>query len=341
MPPDDFDYALPKALIAQRPLPQRDASRLLVVRRPSGGVEDKKFTDIADYFHSGDCLVLNDTKVFPAKILARKKLTGGKAELLLLAPAGPEGKNIWKCLLQPALKAGQEILLESTPVEAVVLERGRDGIPRVEFKTEKDVAALAETIGLMPLPPYIKREPDKEDKECYQTVYAQKPGAVAAPTAGLHFTPELLKKIEACGVKIARVTLHVGYGTFKPVEDPETHQMHAETFELSEEAAQIIRDARSGGREVWAVGTTTLRVLETCVQGGKLIPGKGETNLFIREPFKFEVVDHLVTNFHLPKTTLLMLVSAFMGSALRKKSYAHAIENGYRFYSFGDAMLIL
>jgi len=238
------------------------------------------------------------------------------------------------------LKEGQEIELPGN-AEAVFLKRDTDGIPILEFKNVQDVKALAAAFGSMPLPPYIKRDADTSDKETYQTVYAQKEGAVAAPTAGFHFTRELLQKIGDKGVEILSVTLHVGYGTFRPVEDLENHRMHAETFELSEETVEKLNSARTQGRKIWAVGTTTLRVLETCVRDKKIIPGRGETDLYIKPPFSFEAVDHLITNFHLPKTTLLLLVSAFMGENLRKKAYEHAIKKEYRFYSYGDAMLIL
>ena len=355
----DFDYPLPKELIAQRPLARRDASRLLVVDRSNGSLTDRSFSDISEIFHAGDILVLNDTKVFPARILGRKKKTDGKVDLLLLKPysrpvvsrsekflsaADAEKlavKTIWRCLVQPSLKEGQEIVFDEDGVEAVFLRRSDEGIPLVEFKNTGDVTAFARRAGTMPLPPYIKREADRMDVDAYQTIYAEKEGAVAAPTAGLHFTKELLDKICKRGVEILTVTLHVGYGTFKPVEDLEKHPMHSEAFELSEVTAERINRAKADKRKVWAVGTTTLRVLETCVRDKKLVAGKGETDLFIKEPFEFEVVDHLVTNFHLPKTTLLLLVSAFMGERLRKKVYDHAVEKKYRFYSYGDAMLVL
>ncbi len=335
---NDFDYPLPKDLIAQRPLKQRDASRLLVADRKTDKLSDKKFSNIADLIPAGDVLVLNDTKVFPARLLGKKKITGGKVDALLLAPY--EG-NVWRCLVQPALKEGQEFVLEQTDCEAVFLKRDADGTPLVEFKNILDVRVLAEKIGKMPLPPYIKRDEEGFDKEAYQTVFARREGAVAAPTAGLHFTEALLDRLKKKGVHILYVTLHVGYGTFKPVEDLENHKMHAEYFELSSEIAEKLNEAKAKKRGIWAVGTTTLRVLETCVQKGRLIPGKGETDLFIQPPFEFEAVDHLITNFHLPKTTLLLLVSAFMGEAFRKIAYDHAILNRYRFYSYGDAMLIL
>ena len=335
---NDFDYPLPKELIAQRPVEPRDASRLLVVDRKSGEFADRKFSDLAEYFSAGDVLVLNDTKVFKARILGRKKGTGGKVDILLLRS---ERENVWQCLIRPSPRDGQEMLFGEEKAEAVFIGRDAQGVPLVEFPKGTDLENLISKSGTMPLPPYIKRDPDNEDVDRYQTVFARNEGAVAAPTAGLHFTPELLKKIKDKGVEILYVTLHVGYGTFKPVEDLENHQMHAERFELNEETARCLNQARSEKRRIWAVGTTALRVLETCVVNKKVVGGKGETNLFIKPPFEFEVVDVLVTNFHLPKTTLLLLVSAFMGEKLRKKAYEHAIASKYRFYSYGDAMLIL
>ena len=335
----DFDYPLPKELIAQFPLAQRDASRLLVADRKTGSLTDKRFRDLAELVPPGDILVLNDTKVFPAGLLGRKKETGGKVGILLLSST-PQ-KNIWKCLVQPALKEGQCVVFDRAGVEAVFAGRDAAGISLMEFKGSEDIRSFAESSGRMPLPPYIKRVPGETDKEAYQTVYAKRGGAGAAPTAGLPFWYELLNKIREKGIQVLRMTLHVGYGTFKPVEDIENHRMHSETFELTEEVADKINEARLGHRGIWAVGTTTLRVLETCVQNKKLIPGKGETDLFIKEPFEFEAVDHLITNFHLPKTTLLLLVSAFMGERLRKKAYEHAIAQRYRFYSYGDAMVII
>lgn len=356
---NDFNYDLPKELIAQQPLAQRDSSRLLVVDRASKEFSDKHFSDILDYLSAGDVIVLNNTKVFPARILGKKKKTQGKVDLLLLEPyekkipAPTEDfvslgeidemakKQIWRCLVQPVLKEGQEILLGTDEVEAVFLKRDLDGTPLIEFKTNEDIRAMAHRMGTMPLPPYIKREADKSDEITYQTVYAKEEGAVAAPTAGFHFTKELLEKLTEKGVEILYVTLHVGYGTFKPVENLENHKMHSEVFHLKPEVAERINLAKSEKRKIWAVGTTTLRVLETCVQNGKLIAGEGQTDLFIQEPFTFEAVDHLITNFHLPKTTLLLLISAFMGDSLRRKAYEHATKEKYRFYSYGDAMLIL
>jgi S-adenosylmethionine:tRNA ribosyltransferase-isomerase len=335
---EPLDYPLPKELIAQAPVQPRDASRLLVADRAAASVTDRHFSDILELIPAGDVLVLNDTKVFSASLTGRKKGTGGKVEVLLLEPSVE--KNLWRCLVQPSLKEGQEIEFEDG-VGAVFVKRDPDGIILIEFKNTPDVKAFAAKAGRMPLPPYIKREAGSEDQDTYQTVYAQKEGAVAAPTAGLHFTPQLLNRLGGKGVEILFVTLHVGYGTFKPVENPDTHRMHAEVFELAESVAQKINQAKAQNRKVWAVGTTTLRALETCVQNQKLIAGSGRTDLFIRPPFEFEAVDHLVTNFHLPKTTLLWLVSAFMGEEFRKKAYDHAIAEKYRFYSYGDAMVIL
>lgn len=335
---DELDYPLPKELIAHAPLAERDRSRLLVCERATRTLTDRVFADIAGLIPAGDALVMNDTKVFPARLLGKKKKTEGKAELLLLHPADESGR-LWKALLQPAMREGQELVFGA--VEAVFLRRDAAGIPLVEFPEGADVRALAERIGTMPLPPYIKREPTAADAASYQTVYARHEGAVAAPTAGLHFTPELLERLRAGGVELHTVTLHVGYGTFKPVEDLENHRMHSERFELKPETADRLNTLKASGKKIWAVGTTTLRVLETCVQNKRLIPGKSETDLYIREPFTFEAVDRLITNFHLPKTTLLLLVSAFMGEALRRAAYEHAIAERYRFYSYGDAMLII
>ena len=275
----DLDYDLPKDLIAQQTLSQRDASRLLVAERSNGRLTERTFSEIAELIPAGDVLVLNDTKVFPARILGKKKQTSGKVDILLLHPyEKPAGrffdeytsaaeaeelasKKIWRCLVQPALKEGQEIIFEGQKEEALFIKRDTDGIPLVEFKNAPDVRRLAESIGTMPLPPYIKREAEALDSSAYQTVFAKNDGAVAAPTAGLHFTNELLRSIREKGVEIVHVTLHVGYGTFKPIENLEVHQMHAETFELSEAAAGRLNQAKAEKRKIWAVGTTALRVL--------------------------------------------------------------------------------
>jgi len=340
----DFDYPLPKELIAQAPLPERETSRLLVLDRKTGELKDLVFRDIVDFFQAGDALVLNDTKVFPGRLHAAKKGTGGKVDVLLLEPKetqDPSGKLVWRALLQPSLKDGQEILFTGTESAAVYRGRDTDAIPLLEFENVSSVQELIDRVGVMPLPPYIKREPSDTDRASYQTVYACRQGAVAAPTAGLHFTEGLLQKIKDKGVAVVPVTLHVGYGTFRPVEDLENHHMHSERFELSDEAAEKLNGIKRSGGKIWAAGTTSLRVLETCVQKKKIIPGKGETDLYIRPPFEFEATDRLITNFHLPKTTLLLLVAAFAGESLRKKAYDHAIAERYRFYSYGDAMVII
>lgn len=336
----DFDYPIPKDLIAQRPLEKRDTSRLLIAERKTGQLSDKKFSDLTELIAAGDLLVINDTRVFPARMLGNKKGTGGKVDVLLL---GPADGNTWRCLVQPSLKEGQEVVFDRAGVSAsaIFLKRDTNGIPILGFKGVADARELAEKIGAMPLPPYIKRQAEVSDLEQYQTVFARKEGAVAAPTAGLHFSLELMEGLRKKGIEIIPVTLHVGYGTFKPVEDLENHRMHTEEFELTPEVADKINAAKAEGKKIWAVGTTTLRVLETCVQKKKLVPGRGQTDLFIKEPFPFEIVDRLITNFHLPKTTLLLLVSAFMGDAFRKKAYDHAIREKYRFYSYGDAMVII
>jgi len=334
---EDYDYELPPELVAQEPPPERGRSRLLVAHRKSGQIEDRAFSDLPSYLKPGEALVLNDTKVFPARLLGRKE-TGGKVEVLLIGPSA-EDPLAWRVLLQPALKEGQEFWLPPK-TKAIYAGRDLDGMALVKLEVD-DVAEYARKHGQMPLPPYIKREPSAADVQSYQTVYAQREGAVAAPTAGLHFTPALIEALRAQGVETHTVTLHVGYGTFKPVKDLETHRMHTEHFELKPETADALNRAHRERRKVWAVGTTSVRVLETCALKGQLIPGEGETDLFLSPPAKFEFVDGLLTNFHLPRSTLLLLVAAFMGTDFMKRAYKHAIENKYRFYSYGDAMLIV
>lgn len=332
---EDFDYPLPPERIAQEPLNPRSASRLLAVNRSTGAVTDRHFHQVADYLQPGDVLVMNDSKVFPAR-LEGAKTTGGKIELLMVAPSDVEERR-WKVLCRPQLKEGQVVRVGDATVRC--LGRTASGYVEVEFDGVSG-RAVAEKFGEMPLPPYIKRKPEASDRERYQTVYAAAEGSIAAPTAGLHFTPDLIRELKAKGVECVRVTLHVGYGTFQMVRDIEQHEMHAERFEVTEAAALTINRALSEKKRVWAVGTTSARVLETCVQGGKVIAGSGETNLFIVPPFEFEVVGGLITNFHLPKSTLLMLVAAFLGHQPMMRAYEHAVKSGYRFYSYGDAMII-
>lgn len=359
MPLTDFDYELPKELIADRPPKTRGQSRLLVVDRKSGSINDLYFSDLARYINEGDALVLNDTKVYKARLLGKKIPTGGKVDFLLIEErqeipsdlfgdhwSAAEADDIrqmkcWRILCQPTLKPGQRVLLCDGKTEALYLGKDREGISWAAFGPGVSVRTLIEEIGEVPLPPYIKRPSDKEDETRYQTIYAKEEGAVAAPTAGLHFTDEILNQIRERKANVEFVTLHVGYGTFKPVEDLENHRMHAESFSLEGPVALRLNQVKAQGHKVWAVGTTTLRVLETCVQDKLIVAGRGETDLYIREPFVFEAVDHLITNFHLPRTTLLLLVTAFMGRELWKKAYEHAIKERYHFYSYGDAMLIL
>jgi S-adenosylmethionine:tRNA ribosyltransferase-isomerase len=325
----DFDYSLPKELIAQFPLKLRDRSRLMIVDRAKNSIEHKLFSDIVDYFLPGDALVLNDTKVLPCRIRAKRQ-TGGKAEIFLL---GRIKGRVFKALLKPGrLKTGEKIRLGSGRIIAEVLSKSE-----VAFNTSdlKKIYAL----GAMPLPPYIKRDAVKSDTIDYQTVYARKSGAVASPTAGLHFTKELLNEIKRAGVNPVYLTLHVGLGTFKPVksEDITKHKMEPEHFEIPAKTFQAIKTAQKSKRKVFAVGTTSLRALESFARGNK----KGSTDLFIYPGFKFKIVDGLLTNFHLPRTTLFMLVCAFGGEKLMKKAYQEALDRKYRFYSYGDAMLII
>lgn len=337
---EDYDYELPKDQIAQRPLAKRADSRLLLVDRSKGGWEDLRFIDVVEYFKPGDALVLNDTKVIPARIIG-KKPTGGRVEILLLSPEGEgDDSRKWKVLARPTLKEGQEVLFGAGHSKATCLGRGRENLLVVEF-SGGDVMDFARMSGTTPLPPYIRREPEESDKDRYQTVYAAQEGAVAAPTAGLHFTKDILDEIRQKGVHIVNVTLHVGYGTFKPVVNLDTHIMHSETFEICSCAAETLNDVLASGRKIWAVGTTAVRVLETCALNQRVLAGKGETDLFLRPPQEIEVVGGLLTNFHWPRSTLLMLVSAFAGTELIQKAYRHAVKEGYRFFSYGDCMLIL
>ena len=322
----DFDYALPKELIAQRPAEERDSSRLMVLKE---GIEHRRFRDLPEYLESGDVLVINDTKVLKARIFG-KKSTGGRVEALIL---GKAEDGLWEALIKGKVKEGS--VLDFSGHRAKVIEKD-GGKAAVEFSEDPEL--IMEEQGVYPLPPYIKEY--HGDMERYQTVFARKDGAVAAPTAGLHFTPELLKFIEKKGVDIVRITLHVGWGTFKPVkvENIEEHRMEKEWYEISREAAERI-NSREG--RLFAVGTTTVRSLESSSVNGAIIPGAGETDLFIYPGYEFKSgMDALITNFHLPKSTLLMLVTAFGGYERIMNAYRIAVEKRYRFFSFGDAMLI-
>ena len=341
-----FDYALPPDRIAQEPAERRDAARLLLVDRRSGALRDARVADLGRYLRAGDCLVLNDTRVLPARLLGRIGGTGRDVEVLLLHPVGPTNDD-WAALLRPARRCpvGTTIVLADGAARAMVTAREEQGRARVRLDGTGPVETFLDAHGLPPLPPYIRRyrKPGGEDWARYQTVYAVRPGAVAAPTAGLHFTTELLAELETGGVELHRVTLHVGPGTFRPVRAQRVaeHRVEAERFEVSEATALAVSRARREGRRVVAVGTTTVRALEAVARpDGSVAPGAGWTDLTIVPGHEFRAVDVLLTNFHLPRSSLLLLVSAFAGRARVLDAYAHAVAAGYRFYSYGDAMLI-
>jgi S-adenosylmethionine:tRNA ribosyltransferase-isomerase len=347
----EFDYDLPEELIAQRPLARRDASRMLVVERTSGAWRDSSFADLSSELHDGDVLVVNNTRVFPARLVGRREPTGGRVELLLVRRLAESGGNVWEALARPArrLDAGARIAFGDGRLRAEVIGATEDGARRVaRFEADGDFDALVEEFGRMPLPPYIKRETEDlaardEDRERYQTVYAERRGAIAAPTAGLHFTPRALAALRARGVRVAEVTLHVGYGTFAPVraEDLADHRVAPEYYEIGEAAAVEINRARSRGNRIVAVGTTSVRALETAVDAaGDIRAGRGETGLTITPGYQFRAVDAMLTNFHLPRSSLLVLVAAFAGRDLTLGAYRHAVHARYRFYSYGDCMFI-
>lgn len=353
----DFHYELPPELIAQEPAPRRDAARLLVLHRAEGRLEHRRFPDLLEYLRPGDVLVLNDSRVIPARLRGFKPASGGEVEVLLCEETAP---NEWWVMLRPGKRVRPGTRLEfraarpgvATRLAATVRAKNAEGLYRLAFEGAEVRAAL-DDFGEVPLPPYIARNgvPRPEDRERYQTVYARPPGSVAAPTAGLHFTPELLDQVRARGVAVRFVTLHVGLGTFAPVKVArlEDHVMHEEVFELPEATAAAVNAARAEGRRVVAVGTTSVRVLESAAAAGSgtVVPGRGRTRLFIYPPYRFRAVDALLTNFHLPESTLLMLVSAFAapgetrGRELLLRAYAEAVRERYRFYSYGDAMLLL
>jgi S-adenosylmethionine:tRNA ribosyltransferase-isomerase len=340
---DDFEYHLPESLIAFVPAKRREQSRLLVLERADGAISHAQFKSIAEYLKVGDLLVINDTKVIKARLEGRKQGTGGKVEILLVREVG---NGRWEALVSPSrrLKTGMDVLL-GDKYKCVIAER-LDGAKRVIEFPGVDVQTVIADVGQVPLPPYIKRPPQESDIERYQTVYARKEGSVAAPTAGLHFSDELLRRIRDKGVEIASLTLHVGPGTFLPVktDDPGEHVLDAEYFEIDEACCRSINTARRDGGRVVAVGTTSVRTLETVAErsgGGDLKPQSGWTHKFILPPYDFQVVDALITNFHLPRSTLLMLVCAFAGRDLIMKAYDEAVVEKYRFFSYGDAMLIV
>ncbi|MGH1831451.1 tRNA preQ1(34) S-adenosylmethionine ribosyltransferase-isomerase QueA [Enterococcus gilvus] len=338
---EDFDFELPEELIAQTPLEKRDSSRLLILDRETGDIEDKHFDEIIEELNHGDALVMNDTRVLPARLYGEKPETGGHLEVLLLN--NTQGDE-WETLIKPARRAkvGTEIVFGDGRLRAEVKKELEHGGRIVEFSYEGIFLENLESLGEMPLPPYIKER--LEDPERYQTVYAKENGSAAAPTAGLHFTPELLEKIAAKGVKLVYLTLHVGLGTFRPVsvDNIAEHQMHSEFYRLTEEAAAQLNDVRDSGGKIIAVGTTSIRTLETIGTkfNGEIKADSGWTDIFITPGYEFKIVQAFSTNFHLPKSTLVMLVSAFAGREKTLAAYHHAIEERYRFFSFGDAMFV-
>lgn len=341
----DFDYHLPPELIAQYPAPHREDSRLLILHQDSGEIEHRFFPALVEYLKSGDVLVLNETKVFPARLLGKRADTGGKLEVVLLEEKEPD---TWEVLVRSGRRAreGLTVLFGNGTLKAEMGRKTETGgrILRFFARNHLELWGKIFEIGKVPLPPYIKRPAEPLDNERYQTVYARSIGSVAAPTAGLHFTPQLLGKIEKKGVQLAFVVLHVGLGTFRPVrvDEVEKHQMHAEFWGLGDSAATLINEARCAGGRVIAVGTTVVRVLETVSkEDGSVKPGRGWTRLFIYPGYRFRVINGLVTNFHLPRSTLLMLVCAFAGREQVLRAYQEAVEREYRFFSYGDAMLII
>ena len=358
----DFNYELPEELIAQDPLLKRSDSRLMVVHRDTGEIEHKIFSDVIDYLNPGDCLVINDTKVIPARLLGSKKDTGAAIEVLLLKDASDreeaaiqfedeanrnikgENTRVWECLVKPGkkMKPGAVVTFGDGILKGEVLEVVEDGNRLIKFTYDGIWEEILDSLGEMPLPPYITHK--LLDKDRYQTVYAKNSGSAAAPTAGLHFTEELLKKIEDKGVKIARLTLHVGLGTFRPVkvETIEEHHMHSEFYMISDECAEIVNETKKNGGRIISVGTTSTRTLESAANDdGTLKPCSGWTNIFIYPGYKFKCVDSLITNFHLPESTLIMLVSAFYDREKVLEAYKIAVEEKYRFFSFGDASMFI
>lgn len=337
----DFDYELPEELIAQHPVEPRDASRLMVVPRTGGALEHRHFRDLPEYLRPGDALVLNETRVMPARLMGHREGTGGAVEVLLLRRLD---RDRWETLVKPGKKArpGQRIIFGDGMLVGTVLETTDVGGRIIAFEYEGIFEEVLERLGEMPLPPYIHER--LENPERYQTVYAKEVGSAAAPTAGLHFTPELLDRIQKMGVHVEKILLHVGLGTFRPVqvEDVETHKMHSEFYTVTPETAAALNRVRAEGGRIIAVGTTSVRTLETVTaEDGTVQAGQGWTDIFIYPGYRFKAVDAMVTNFHLPKSTLVMLVSAFAGRERILDAYAEAVRQRYRFFSFGDAMLIL
>ncbi len=340
MKTDDFDFYLPEELIAQHPLKQRDSSKLMILDKKTGSITHKHFYDIIDYLNKGDILVLNNTKVLPARLFGTKENTNAHVEILLLKN---QNNDIWECLVKPAkrIKIGTTISFGEGLLKAKCTKIGEEGIRELKFTYDGIFYEILDKLGTMPLPPYIKEK--LKDKDRYQTIYAKELGSAAAPTAGLHFTEELLTKIKEKGIEICFVTLHVGLGTFRPVnvDDVTKHTMHSEYYSMSESVAKKLNKAKKEGKKIIAVGTTSTRTLETIMtKYNKFKECSGWTNIFIYPGYKFKAVDQLITNFHLPKSTLIMLVSALSSKKIILNAYNVAVKNNYRFFSFGDAMFI-
>lgn len=336
----DFYFDLPQELIAQTPLERRDGSRLLVLDKSTGAVEHRHFCDLPEYLHPGDCLILNNSRVLPARLLGHRQPGGGACEILLLID---RGDNVWECLVRPGkkLREGARVSFGDGELTAEIVEELPDGNRLVRFEYEGIFLEVLERLGKMPLPPYIKEE--LQDQERYQTVYSKVNGSAAAPTAGLHFTPELLERVQTMGVKVGYVTLHVGLGTFRPVKEEEItdHAMHSEYCVIPQETAELINETRKNGGRVICVGTTSCRTLEShAAEDGTMTASAGWTDIFIYPGYRFKVTDALITNFHLPESTLIMLVSALAGREHILNAYRQAVEERYRFFSFGDAMFI-
>lgn len=336
----DFNYELPEYLIAQYPIEKRELSKLMVLEKDTGMIVHKNFIDILDYLNEGDCLVLNDTRVIPARLLGEKETTKGSIEFVLL---NDKGNDVWEVLTRPGKKAkkGAKFTFGNGKLKAEVVDLVEDGNRLMKFFHEGIFEEILDEVGLLPLPPYIKQK--LEQNERYQTVYSKNRGSAAAPTAGLHFTNELLDKIKQKGVNIAYITLHVGLGTFRPMksDNVKDHKMHSEYFELKEQYAKVINRAKANKKNIIAVGTTSCRVLETLGSANGFVnTGAGWTNIFIYPGYNFKVVDRLITNFHLPESTLIMLVSALAGKEETFDAYSEAVKQSYRFFSFGDAMFI-
>ncbi len=335
----EFDYKLPEELIAKNPTEKRDASRLMVLHRDDGRIEHRRFSDMVEYLKPSDILVVNNTKVIPARLIGHKKGTGGEVEILLLRH---ESDKLWNCLVRPGrrLMPGAQVEFKNGLMEAEIVEYRSGGQRLVKFSHQGDFYQILDKVGQVPLPPYIDRQPQEADRNRYQTIYAKEEGAVAAPTAGLHFTPELISSIKSKGIEVLEILLHVGWGTFKGVEaeDIRKHKMDAEYYNISQQVADKLKNSKIGNRRIIAVGTTTSRALESFGQSGKL---SDWTEIFIYPPYEFKMVDALVTNFHLPKSTLIMLISALAGRENVMRAYQEAIREKYRFYSYGDAMMII